>query len=240
MSMPFQLEFNRLKPLESPREIQQVGMVFQVLGYQIVKVGVYTQIAFSQGELVSDQLTFGDSLDHALMAAYQHRNVKFEVLHRRNGLEFLVHADWYPPYDPEHSSLHASTYQDRLFWNGNPSEPEHDPSYYSRHILDLGKELYAATSPRFGWADHGSPEISPSDEQVETFKVFDNMEGSYWANFFPPRFVERIGHERLVTPPFGWSETLPDGGVLYVLAPTYFSGDFMGQDRQRIREYFGL
>lgn len=164
----------------------------------------------------------------------------FLAFHRHNELEFLVHLGWNPAYSPHIATLHVSTYQRILFSDGNPDEPAYDSVYYGRQVLDLGKALYAVTSPEFGWADYGPPDMSPSNEEVSTFRVFDNLDGVYWANFFSPRFVERIGRERLAQPPFGWSEPLPDGGMLYLVASTYFGGDFRGKDRQRIRQYFGL
>jgi hypothetical protein len=241
MSMPFQLELSQLRPLKSPQDIEQLGMVFEELDYRIDDIAVYTDITFDEGSLVeSNRLKFAHSLSDALLAAYRYRNLMFQALHRHNELEFLVQVDWNPPYSPHRARLHASSYQSTLFLDGNPDKPTYDPVYYGRQVLNLGKTLYAVLSPRFGWAERGPEDMSPSDEAIRSFRVFDYVDAVYWANFFSPEFVERIGHERLAKPPVGWSEPLPDGGVLYLVASTYFGGDWSGKDRQRARRHFGL
>lgn len=52
MSMPFQLQLNQLSPLKSLWEIEQLGVVFEELGYRVTDIHVYTDIVLNEGALV--------------------------------------------------------------------------------------------------------------------------------------------------------------------------------------------
>lgn len=123
---------------------------------------------------------------------------------------------------------------------GAVEKPQFDPIYYGRQVLNLGKRLYSLTSPRFGCSDYNAAELAPSDEEIASFHVFDSIGGVYWANFFSPTYVDRIGRKCLEKPPIGWSEALSDGGMLYIIAHTFFDDDASEFQRRRMKEYFGL
>jgi hypothetical protein len=93
--------------------------------------------------------------------------------------------------------------------------PDQNPGYYSRLFLDLGKRLYEVVSPTFGWLDMSSGLTGhTSFKDVEALA----LPHLYWANFFSPSYVEKIGRSKILSAP-AWSiEELPDGGLLYVLS----------------------
>lgn len=82
--------------------------------------------------------------------------------------------------------------------------------------LALAEVLYPRLRPIFGSIDEPG-ENEPFGQRVR------DLEGTYlfWANFFGPPYVERYGRDFLLAAP-GWrKEELEDGGILYVVDPSY-------------------
>jgi hypothetical protein len=234
MSEAVALYFHQVKPLENQEQIRRFVAVFQTAGYRISDVSVKI------GPSYSDRRDFGDSVDDALPDAHQYRNLRLDASSPHDFLELTASVSWYPPYETEPDAhLYVRSFQDVLFNEGAPENPLYDAAYYGRRVLDIGKQLYAVTLPRFGWSDVGLLEIAPRNADIATFRVFDNVGGVYWANFFSPAYVSHIGRERLENTPIGWSEALVDGGILYVIAPTWFDDNAV-EGRRRMKKYFGL
>ena len=104
--------------------------------------------------------------------------------------------------------IRTSTDNTPYFWNR-----EYDPDRYSRLFLDLGKSLYTLVRPQFGWADFNYGLFTA---HIDIEKLA--LPALYWANYFGPDYVSKIGRDRIRNAPAWAIEDLPDGGILYILA----------------------
>lgn len=100
------------------------------------------------------------------------------------------------------------TFDTAYFWNS-----AEESETYSELLLRIGIELYNIFSPTFGWIDFNFG-IFTTHEDVESI----NLPALYWANFLGPRFVEKIGRQKIESAPNWKLERLADGGYLYVLS----------------------
>ena len=100
------------------------------------------------------------------------------------------------------------TFDTAYFWNSTE-----ESETYSGLLLRIGVELYNVLSPTFGWIDFNFG-IFTTHEDVEAA----GLPTLYWANFFGPRFVEKIGDQKIESAPNWKLERLADGGYLYVLS----------------------
>lgn len=95
------------------------------------------------------------------------------------------------------------------------TQKQWNPEANTQRLLELTKVIYNAIHPRFAWIErcHWKGYTTPEDV------VHLRLPHLYWANFFSPVYVEKLGREFLMSAP-GWKKVLlADGGLLYVLAP---------------------
>ncbi len=86
----------------------------------------------------------------------------------------------------------------------------------ARSFLDFVLTLYPHLRPAYGWIDEVGTN-APKSAQAASLKLTHIC----WANIFGPPYVEKYGLDFLLGAP-GWRvEQLPDGGVLYVLSPSF-------------------
>lgn len=210
MSVEPHLVFLNSAMLGTPGSVESFVQAFQHCGYKVQKLRVgSTDKRIAECEL-------GDHRAEPVVAqAYAHQMLNFEasrLAEADRGIRFevFVALGW----GEEHLGEEARTwvgitcFQTALF-----NRAEYDTDYYSRLFLDLGIGLYAVLRPAFGWLDFC---------QLSGFTGFDDVElvqvpHIYWANYFGPAHVAKLGRERLMAAP-AWSvEQLDDGGILYVL-----------------------
>lgn len=83
-------------------------------------------------------------------------------------------------------------------------------------FLLFGELIHADLGPTYGWIDEVGTRLH-STRDISARK----LEYIFWANFFGPAYVERYGRDFLLGAP-GWRvEELDDGGILYVLSPSF-------------------
>lgn len=117
-----------------------------------------------------------------------------------------------------------------------------NPEYNAHRLLQLGRDLYNATGPSFGYIEavpYGS--FQPLKIGHTTLEDVTDLQlpHIYWANFFGPDYVRHHGKDFLAQAP-GWiREDLDDGGFLYVLAPS-LSGAGPAEVVRKVRTYFGV
>jgi hypothetical protein len=101
-------------------------------------------------------------------------------------------------------------------------------------FLEIGKKLYEVLGPSFGWIDlyYG---LLTTHEDVESL----SLPRLYWANFFGPLYVEKIGRDKLLNAPAWKIEELVDSGILYVLA-SHLGLNAVRVPLESVREYFGI
>jgi len=100
------------------------------------------------------------------------------------------------------------TFATAYFWNSVETSET-----YSELLLAIGLELYNILNPTFGWIDFNFG-IFTTHEDIESVK----LPVLYWANFFGPRYVDKLGKARIESAPSWKVEQLADGGYLYVLS----------------------
>lgn len=100
------------------------------------------------------------------------------------------------------------TFGTAYFWNSIEESEK-----YSGLLLAIGIELYNILHPTFGWIDFNFG-IFTAHEDIESV----NLPVLYWANFFGPRFIDKIGKQRIESAPNWKLEKLADDGYLYVLS----------------------
>ncbi|WP_448600889.1 hypothetical protein [Thermoflexus hugenholtzii] len=116
------------------------------------------------------------------------------------------------------------------FW-----EPEKDPEKYARFYLDIGKGLYTILQPTFGWIEWDLEWLPTRHEDIENLR----LPALYWANFFGPPYVQKLGREKILKAPAWRIEELPDGGLLYILASS--PGWCKEQvSLEEVKAYFGV
>jgi hypothetical protein len=84
-------------------------------------------------------------------------------------------------------------------------------------LLDLGMFFYTALRPQYGWVDMPKDKYLPGGKDISEFRV----RSFFWANWFGPAFVEKIGRSFLMKVPAYRVQELEDGGIVVVATPTY-------------------
>lgn len=115
------------------------------------------------------------------------------------------------------------------------TQKQWNPEDNARRLLELAKVIYDTIQPRFAWVErcHWKGYTTPEDV------VQLRLPHLYWANFFSPAYVEKLGQEFLMNAP-GWKkEPLPDGGLLYVLSPS-LAGTGPKATVTAVQNYFGV
>jgi hypothetical protein len=90
-----------------------------------------------------------------------------------------------------------------------------DADVYSEIFVNFGVALYESVMPDFGWADLDQPGGHTWFDHVDALAI----PHLYWANFFGPSYVQRIGRD-VIKSALSWQvRELRDGGLLCVVSP---------------------
>ena len=149
-----------------------------------------------------------ESMRRLLTLAHQARNCYFLAWNAEWRLEIRQHIAWDSPKGIKEAWIRTTTDNTPYFWRA-----EYNPARYSRFFLDIGKRLYEVLRPTFGWIDFDYG-LRTTHEDIEALE----LPTLYWANFFGPAYVDKIGRDKILSAPAWAIEELPDGGLLYVLA----------------------
>lgn len=126
-------------------------------------------------------------------------------------------------------------------------EDENSPHFYKTNVnktIELSKELYKSTNPAFVGGEADNPdEYTPMPTKGELDKGI--IKDILWFNIFPPKFVRKIGREKLLSAPAWKVEELDDGGILLVLTehPFYsfaFDVHEHKEKKDEVEKYLGL
>lgn len=115
-----------------------------------------------------------------------------------------------------------------------------NPEHHSQRFLHLGERLYRMARPRYGWIErlpYWRPETAGYTTEDDIRKL--ELPHVYWANFFGPAFVTRLGKDFLMQAPRWKCEELDDGGLLYVLTPSLAGTGPVAFVRE-VQKYFGV
>lgn len=182
--------------------LEKVVQIFLDMGFSIKEFEVNNQaLAWEGGP---------ESIRRLLTLAHQSKNCYFLAWNPAWHLEIRQYIAWNSLKlgGERRAWIVTTTNNTPYFWYA-----EKNPLRYSRFYLDIGKQLYEVLRPTFGWIDFDYG-LHTTHEDIEALE----LPALYWANFFGPPYVAKIGREKIMTAP-AWSvEELSDGGLLYVLA----------------------
>jgi hypothetical protein len=197
---------------------------------------IFVNLGFKFEELkVEDRVFHPDEVIHAmsqiLTLAYETQDISFTAFDPELPLEIFQQLAWgQQQMGKEHRAyVRTSTDHAASFWRR-----EYNNLQYCSRFLTIATKLYEVLHPTFGWVDlyHG---WTTTHEDIEAMQ----LRYLYWANFFGPRLVEKIGRERIQTAPAWRVEQLDDGGLLYLLAPHLGSTD-EHVSTELVKERFGV
>lgn len=210
MSVEPHLVFINSETMGTPGSIESYVQAFQQCGYEVrnLRVG-------SPGKRIAASKWWDHCAETVVTQAYAHQMLDFEAsclsdVQREIRFEVFVQLGWGKEHlgSEKRAWVGLTCFQTALF-----NRAEYDTEYYSRFFLDLGKRLYGVLQPAFGWLEFC---------QLSGHTGFDHVENLcvphiYWASYFGPEHVSKLGIEHLMSAPAWLTESLDDGGILYVL-----------------------
>jgi hypothetical protein len=140
---------------------------------------------------------------HKLSFKGFHEEMKFEIRTQLGRGEEMLEK-------PGRVWVSVSTSNTPYFWNS-----EYDSILYSKFFIEYSKILYSILLPAFGWIDFNYGLFTDFDD-IESLR----LPSLYWANFFGTPYIKKFGKEMITNAPAWDMQILPDGGYLYLLAPS--------------------
>ena len=222
MSNSVDILFLDSQDLEQPSSLQKILQVFIDSGFALKRSGIKDDV-FVEGEALPD-------LGRVFDAAYRQHNLSFYAFHPKWNFEIFQQIAWGEQQmgAKDRAYIRTST-QSTMFWReGN------DNLQSCSFLLEVSKQLYYLLNPTFGWVDLYFGWTTTHDD-VESL----SLRHLYWANFFSPKFVKKLGRKKLLNAPAWKVEELTDGGIFYLLAP-HLGLTNEAVPTQDVRSYFGV
>jgi hypothetical protein len=200
VSAPLDIIFLNSHTLGDPITLTKVLHAFMSGGFSIEEFKINDRIITWHGD--------PESVRKLVALAYEARDCYFLAWNAEWSLEIRQHIAWDSPEGEKEAWICTTTDNTPYFWH-----TEKNPSRYSRFYLDIGKELYKVLRPSFGWIDFDYG-LRTTHEDLRAL----NLPTLYWANFFGPEYVDKIGKSKILGAPAWKIEQLDEGGILYVLS----------------------
>lgn len=180
-------------------------------------IAAYTELGFAieapeAGDRKIEWSAFMQQPEASLAEAYRNSRLDFHAFQPSRNFGVYQQTAWGETLlgAPRRAWVSASTDNTPYFWKS-----AEEAQAYADLLLALGKRLYAAVRPSFGWIDFNYG-LRTSHEDIEAGK----LPAIYWANFFGESYLRSLGREFLLQAPVWRTELLRDEGVLLVLAPS--------------------
>jgi len=200
MSASLDLLFLDSSTLGDPITMERIVQVFLSTGFSIEEFEINKQAVTWEKE--------PGSMRRLLTLANEVRDCYFLAWNAEWRLEIRQHIAWDSPKGQKEAWIRTTTDNTPYFWYA-----EKNPARYSRFYLDISKALYEILRPTFGWIDFDYG-LFTTHEDIEALR----LPKLYWANFFGPAYVHRLGRSHILHAPAWTIEELNDGGILYVLS----------------------
>lgn len=202
MSASLHILFLDSEHIGKPKSLEQVVQVFLDFGFEI------DQFTIENKDVSWEE--YAQKPRDIMALAYDANELFFRAFNSKWRFEILQQIGWgiRKLSSERRAWIRTVTDNTPYFWRA-----EYNPRSYSRFFLDIGKGLYEVLRPSFGWIDFDYG-LRTTHEDIEALR----LPVIYWANFFGPAYVNRIGRDHILQAPAWAIEELSDGGLLYVLA----------------------
>ncbi|MFO3796005.1 MAG: hypothetical protein ACK8QZ_01805 [Anaerolineales bacterium] len=202
MSASLHIVFLDSQYLGKPKSLEQVVQVFIDADFEIDRFEI-------EGSNISWE-EYTQKPEAMMSLAYEVKELSFRAFNPKWRFEILEQIGWgiMKLGGERRAWIRTVTDNTPYFWRA-----EYNPASYSRFFLDIGKSLYEVLRPTFGWIDFDYG-LRTTHEHIEALE----LPVLYWANFFGPAYVDKIGRDKILTAPAWAIEELSDDGILYVLA----------------------
>ncbi len=203
MSQELDIVFLDSQCLGAPHSVEGIIEVFSSAGFEIGSFEI-------DGDSAGDWAEYCAKPDALMRRAYSAEQLSFVAYHADRHFEALQQVAWGMRNlgGARRAWVRTSTDNTPYFWRS-----EYHCAGYSRFYLDIGRRIYAVLRPSFGWVDFNYG-LRTTHEDIEALA----LPALYWANFFGPTYVKKVGRHRITRAPAFCIEDLPDGGLLYTLA----------------------
>lgn len=142
-------------------------------------------------------------------------------IQHRDGLDFMVHL-----HSNKLGMLEVTLSVHRVYLFSTTIEED---IKNANILLNISEKLYDFLHPFYAYADHENER--PEDEEL----ISKDIKHIYWANFFSPEIVKKIGKEKLLSAPSWKTKKLKDGGILLVLGPLIYK-----EEGEEVEKYLGF
>ncbi len=169
-----------------------------------------------------DDLVFGRPLEEAVEVSYKQGNGSLQMWYGEDGsndLNFLI------MFRPNRLGMLEVTISVQRVYLSSMKIGEDTKN--GNTMLNISKCVYDFLYPFYGYADSENEHLE--NEELISKKI----KHIYWANFFSPELVQKIGKEKLLSAPCWKVEELRDGCILIVLSPTIYYKDEIREEVER-------
>jgi hypothetical protein len=212
MSQKTNLRLWNTKILGKPGSLESVLESLSNMGFTIS----YIRVGHHVHELFANWQSYDQQVLDEINIAYEKRHLVFLISESRQDeykyLQLWFELSWKRSEygDLTHQQLYAYSEDTALF-----IQKKLHREFYAQRFLNVGTQMYNVLQPEFGWMERCPSRGYTKLQDVGSLKI----PHIYWANFFGPSYVKKVGEEFLMDAP-GWKkDSLDDGGILYVLAP---------------------
>ncbi len=231
-SNPASLRFFECPRVGTSGSLEQILDVVQDSGFKVSGIMAWRN---QENDVLISEYYDQEALEK-MNIAYGLRHLGFFALDRHSEIVLYFDINWtlLGGDKVEKSWILATAFETAMF------TAKDDAEHHAQRFLHLGERLYQATQPQFGWIERG-PYWRPETTGYTTWHDVEKLKLShvYWANFFGPAYVNKLGQEFLMQAP-GWKhEGLDDGGLLYVLTSSLAGTGPVAVVRE-VQSYFGV
>lgn len=230
MGIEFYLCFLDLRKLGLPGSLESLVQSIRHNGFDVTQLSVGYNFGTHFYAEVGEN---GLGEEELLAIAYEHNHLKFNTTFSpkdsKANLEVSMSFEWNVEHDGRFRSLGKGfNWQTLLFL-----EDADESKLFSGIYLHLGTIVYQILQPAFGWLD------TVDFGEGIYFDQLDNQEISptdYWATFFGPELMEKLGWQRVSNAEFQIMGEFQDGGVLVQTGPSIYERHFTTQSPDPIED----
>lgn len=211
-----------------PKSLETIMDAAEQAGYKVKSLRV--------GSYVTEHFAFWRHYDEQarqeLGIAYEKQTLTFRAIEKTKvPIVLSFECCWRLENNRTHASvLMADTGDTAMF-----TQKQWNPEENAQRLLHLTRALYHASRPKFAWIERCHLRGYTTQDDIENLR----LPHIYWANFFGPEYVDKLGKDFLINAP-GWKvEELDDGGILYVLTPSLM-GTGPKKIVEQVKAYFGV